>query len=810
MLLKPVVPTSLPGPTVQTVVLGRGQMLTVRAPGNGKDLSTTLIQSDSPLGVLSGHDDALIPDMGRIWPKCIDNLENPLMEQLRPTSSWTVDGHVTIPFYQTQSVPDDSLEGGKGAMFRVYTSAKSSTVLGSFSNGKTALGAATFPGVPAQFDSIVSPTHFAGASPVDVMMIGYYLGVDPTRTYPTFGYSAPMMTDIIPVTRWQKKSIWDIPINSFLRSGQFVNIIGYKLNNLKLYQNGTPFDYSHYVLATYAIPDYPDLQGMTLLMTHGSYAAFGDSTFIVYNYGRVNGQSKGATAYAAPCGYLNMVDPGFQRSYGLDSSCGRWNGFIQEHGATPLWVTGVSIITDSLTAAKQGLSLSSNVRLSSSPGKGDTSFVYVVQVMNTSNDAHATVYEQDFDGYHQLEVLDYTAPKLSLLNKIRLQGVYKGIDTCVSIRLVNNTLNAWSVDSLSQGSSGEFRISASIPGLPAKLAHGDTLSLKICCLPLNADTSMVDSMRLEVGCSTLSFPLSISTLSSHITWATPDTSVSTTCGTPDTFRVWLANTNPKNVQESIYSVDVAGADASEFSVVDNQFHYSPLSNFPINAGEQVWIDVAFTPDLTKPEPARWADRHAKLVATNSLHTDPEIALTAHVLHPILSSDQAFLDLGTVKIGATGQATITVRDTGNAPIIVQSVSIGNNKITFSGLNPGDTLLPGQSKTITLSGSSPVVDSISTQLTITSTPSCVNIVDIPVTFITYSGTTHNESALTAGGAFPPAFLCSRQTQPAVFTNTGEDTITVNNVSMAATHLRSRMDRNSRCLALTLRRIARSSSM
>src|SRR5439155_5494735 len=127
------------------------------------------------------------------------------------------------------------------------------------------------------------------------------------------------------------------------------------------------------------------------------------------------------------------------------------------------------------------------------------------------------------------------------------------------------------------------------------------------------------------GCVEFAYPVSISTLSWHVVWQTPDTTADLRCGQSDTMRVWMANTNPKNVEETITSITLGGTDASEFAIVGDEYGYitDPPTSFPLEAGQRMWIDVAFRPDMTKPEPARWDDRHAKLIAANSLHTDPE-------------------------------------------------------------------------------------------------------------------------------------------------------------------------------------------
>ena len=779
--ISPITGTGLP---TSTLTLGRGQAIFVDNPFDLGDLSAVMIVSSAPIGVLAGQELAVIPR--NVVSGHGLSFQNPLIEQMRPIKDWTKDGYVAIPFLPPP-IPSNELEGEPGDVFRVYTSSDSTAVRATlgyvpakYSSGITRQRGALF-----RLDSIQVPSHFASSDSIDISMIGTFQGLELSTEDP-ITYGAPMMTNVIPVSRWQNRAIWEVPRTSYYRQGQYANVIYRRsgFNSLKIYRNDSIFDFSKSILASYDIPDYPDLAGMTLQMIGGSYAAYCDSGFILYNYGKANGQLKGTAGYAAPCGFVG-ASSGITSSkiLKLDSAaCYSWSGFILDSG-TQYKASQLVLSTDSAFAASLGIPTATNIKGSTWKASGDTAAAFAASVIDLTKSAKGYLYLHDYDGYHLQRSFSYAPPRIGILDRPRLQSMYKGQDTCVTIRVVNNVAQGWGVDSLSTGLTGEFRISVSTPPLPATLALGDTLTLRICCLPLNVDTSIIDSMRFSVGCTGFSFPLSISTFSSHVQWLTQDTAVTLTCGLPDTVRVWIANTNAKNVQETISSIDISGADASDFSIVNNQLHYASLTNFPLDAGERMWIDVAFHPDMTKPEPARWADRHATIVATNSLHTDPDIALTAHILHSALSCDQTAANLGTLTLGATGQATLTIRDTGDAPLVIQAVRIGDARIAVTGVQAGDTILPGQIRTITLVGTSSQPDSIATRLTIDATPSCANSLDIPVSFIAYS--TRVLTTTLAADEFSDAFTCTRETAAAIFTNSGTDAITVDHISITGSN-------------------------
>ena len=78
------------------------------------------------------------------------------------------------------------------------------------------------------------------------------------------------------------------------------------------------------------------------------------------------------------------------------------------------------------------------------------------------------------------------------------------------------------------------------------------------------------------------------------------------------------------------SVFISGPDADEFYILENQLHpgKGTFGNFDLNAGDSLWVDVVFKPDLTKPDPLKYADRHADLVASGTSEKNQKIKFTA--------------------------------------------------------------------------------------------------------------------------------------------------------------------------------------
>jgi len=83
--------------------------------------------------------------------------------------------------------------------------------------------------------------------------------------------------------------------------------------------------------------------------------------------------------------------------------------------------------------------------------------------------------------------------------------------------------------------------------------------------------------------------------------------------TPITRRVYLLATATAVIHmDRVY---FSGPDAAEFTLSNNQLNQNPLEGFDMRPGDTIWVEYTFQTDITKPYPARYADRHAKLEAT---------------------------------------------------------------------------------------------------------------------------------------------------------------------------------------------------
>ena len=150
-----------------------------------------------------------------------------------------------------------------------------------------------------------------------------------------------------------------------------------------------------------------------------------------------------------------------------------------------------------------------------------------------------------------------------------------------------------------------------------------------------------------------------------------------------------------------------GPDAAEYKIVGDSLGFLPLINFDMDSGKVVWVDVLFKADLTKTGVAKYAPRHANLVATYVSQSGEKdstlIQFTGLVQHAVLVLKPQFLDIGFVTKGVAEGGNIIIIDTGDAPFVLKSSSFPNPPVTSVtidsiALSPGDTIHRGD--TITL--------------------------------------------------------------------------------------------------------------
>ncbi|MBS1902495.1 MAG: hypothetical protein JSS75_02170 [Bacteroidetes bacterium] len=160
--------------------------------------------------------------------------------------------------------------------------------------------------------------------------------------------------------------------------------------------------------------------------------------------------------------------------------------------------------------------------------------------------------------------------------------------------------------------------------LPKTFAPGDRVDVQVCFKPTDREfhtatitwqTNLSPNARLAAETKNISF-LSGQGYDPSVLWSPRSVVLLGDTSKPTLqpkIRVYLTNRGAlKRIQ--VHSITLTGENASEFQITDNEYGLSPLSNFYINVKDSMWVEVQFTPNLTKPYPAKWADRSVFLSA----------------------------------------------------------------------------------------------------------------------------------------------------------------------------------------------------
>lgn len=165
--------------------------------------------------------------------------------------------------------------------------------------------------------------------------------------------------------------------------------------------------------------------------------------------------------------------------------------------------------------------------------------------------------------------------------------------------------------------------------------------------------------------------------------------------------------NTGNAELSIQRVELAGASAGSFALTANDCDGAAL-----DAGEKCGVAVRYQPD----DPAR---HQATLrVRATGLRRSREVALTGAALAPRLALGGTMLDFGQVIEYATNESALELRNTGSAPLALNSIEIegGGGAFGISGRGCPEQLAAGSACTLKLRFSPSRVGGFDAQLRI----------------------------------------------------------------------------------------------
>ena len=151
-----------PHPT--KITMRKGQIYWVRSQSEDQsnDLSGSSVNSDKPIAVLGGQERALLGDPAGVWMSLDNDIRDVMIEQMTPVEDWGSD-YPSIPFMpSTGSSPRFSalLKAGEGNMYRIFASDTKGGFMNMISGSppqSTTVGVNLYQHPAAQYDNIVDP-----------------------------------------------------------------------------------------------------------------------------------------------------------------------------------------------------------------------------------------------------------------------------------------------------------------------------------------------------------------------------------------------------------------------------------------------------------------------------------------------------------------------------------------------------------------------------------------------------------------------------------------------------------------------------
>jgi hypothetical protein len=241
-----------------------------------------------------------------------------------------------------------------------------------------------------------------------------------------------------------------------------------------------------------------------------------------------------------------------------------------------------------------------------------------------------------------------------------------------------------------------------------------------------------------------------------------------TLGASNTLSVVLTNTG--NTPATLNSIGLTGS--SDFTLVAPANSALPLT---IAVGATQAITVRYAPSAGTPAAGT-------LGITGNGGTLTSIALTGTgIVIPVIGVNPTNLGFGTIALGSSASLSLTISNTGTAPLLVTSVSVGGGAAGFAVLSSASSILPGGSAQVLIQFVPGSAGLKTDTLTITSntggTPGAATTVGLSGTGAAAS-LTPNISTL----AFGNVTVGANNSLSVVLTNTGSTPVSINSLSMS----------------------------
>ncbi len=530
-------------PKPYTITLNKGQSYLVKSASalfeGTDDISGTLVESDKPVALISGHQNSS-PGDGSADEAVNTDSRDFLIEQMLPVEFWDNDGLYTIPMIEATGNPIDGL----GENYRIFVSTdytpSSVSVIGS------GAGSQVFnpiPYTPVELANRTLPQAFSSENLGSRFSLIQY-DLRSQKNYNQYG--APSMNTIVPKSGWKNTSLWKgyfyatVPSIYEKYQSNYVTIVAPAKtfdNILVSVNNGQFLSISNAMSAaktwgTGSMPTGSGLKAVTYRVdTKNAYFAKSDIPFIAYQFsykvGSIGNDSPngdgddfcGAEAHPVGMKLFNKFSTN-QLSITVDTLCNGWD-ICATDGREEGGIRFVTLIDDPQGALYHPKNYEyKNCLLPieldplglnefSLPGDKQTQ-CFSVRAIHPDQDVYAPIAIYDAAGNCNIIELRMK-PKSITVTPTESKGLYGkpaiGKTVCkeyVIKNLTNNT-EPMEIESVSTVTPF-FQLQSVVPSAPTVLKPGDSLVATV-CFSSTDEMNHIDRLTVKAGCNTLQIPL---------------------------------------------------------------------------------------------------------------------------------------------------------------------------------------------------------------------------------------------------------------------------------------------------------------
>ena len=525
-----------------SVSLNRGQCYFVKSASKESDvdISGSIIESNKPVAVLGGHENASLGAIDLTFEG-----RDFMIEQMIPYDFLDTTGYVSIPLKDSQ--PADPANDGAGENYRVYTldPAGSNVQLTEAGIGLRDMPCGRLAYPASERFGITNPVelHSTNGKKFSVMMYDQ-------RNYATNApFPAPSMMTIIPMSRWAKSYSWYVP--DYNPKSDVVNLRQYYINVIAYNEDidgGINISVNNGALkplkqalnveqAIKSIPNHPELTGLRMKVYPGSFYASSFRPFIIYSYGYQGVGFDKDTPPDADEWYSSNANPAGVKLWSgdssklrtvIDSQCTRWSVCAFDDRLTDPGIRTISFLHDPQGVQYSPGMQSYNCHLDplfdlNYAGEveldgGSSNVCFNIEIDDPLSPAYAAFLVTDNAGNVKSTESHYSPPVFSRIpntSVLYFGGATVGKDTCISFSIKNLESLSHTVLSANLLSKNRFTISSVKPALPAVLKKNDSVAINI-CYSVHDTLPLQNILSVLVDCFTIPLDLSAKGISGVI------------------------------------------------------------------------------------------------------------------------------------------------------------------------------------------------------------------------------------------------------------------------------------------------------